>query len=247
MRYGRWKKIHRGVWLRERVFKRRKHWSRITLRIVRFDPELYSVELYWGEPKFASQIIGIEGVIAAINGGPFLPNNRPWGLFVSLGEKISDKLIARKYDGICRIKGGKVKLEMASKWDRKIERGMSVFQSSPMFVYDAKPVPLPPRPWKVDRRSAICIDRRGFILLFSTLEKFNGLSYYELRRLMQFSEKRGGFSCRWALNLDGGSSSQMGVKVGGKLLVADGQKPSPLYLLLRPIDRDKRDRAKDRP
>ena len=234
VKFGRWEEIGRGLWIQERIFKRRRHWSRITLKVVRFRPEYYSVGLYWGEPKFASQIVAMKGVTAAINGGPFLPNRKPWGLFVSFGRKVVGNLISRKYDGLCLIRDGRISLELARKWSGSLDRGLSLFQSSPMLVYESSGVSLPPRPWRVDRRSAICIDHSGFVLFFTTLEKFNGLSYYELRRLMLFSRVKGGFYCRWALNLDGGSSSQMGVRMGGKLWVVDGQKPSPIFLVLRP-------------
>jgi uncharacterized protein YigE (DUF2233 family) len=107
------------------------------------------------------------------------------------------------------------------------------FQSAPLLVANGQRRRLPTKSWKVDRRSAVCIDRQKRIVLMATSGLINGLSFYELSLLMAMSVKRGGLGCHWGLNLDGGSSAQWAVKTRGGLQVTAGI-PVPSFLLIHP-------------
>ncbi|MFZ5476171.1 MAG: phosphodiester glycosidase family protein [Myxococcota bacterium] len=62
--------------------------------------------------------------------------------------------------------------------------------------------------WKVDRRSAACVDREGRVVLLVTDTVTNGLSFDELATVF------GGLGCWDAMAFDGGSSTGMALRVG---------------------------------
>lgn len=62
--------------------------------------------------------------------------------------------------------------------------------------------------WKVDRRTAACVDREGRVLLLATDTVTNGLSLEELATVL------GGLGCVDAMGFDGGGSTGMAIRVG---------------------------------
>jgi uncharacterized protein YigE (DUF2233 family) len=230
---GVWKKEQPGFWTRSMLFKRKRHWSRVRLRLVRVDPRQFRVSLWWHrKPRRIKWILKKTGALAAINAGLFAPSYKPLG-YLKVGKKVIHKRQHRRYvDGVFFLRGGRYQMATGRSW----KSSMSVdwaFQSAPLLVANGQRRRLPTKSWKVDRRSAVCIVRQKRIVLMATSGLINGLSFYELSLLMAMSVKRGGLGCHWGLNLDGGSSAQWAVKTRGGLQVTAGI-PVPSFLLIHP-------------
>ncbi len=229
---GRWDMIQQGLWVRSIVYKRKHHWSKIRLFLVRMDPKYMQLKVWWGKPKRIRWIMRNTPALAAINGGPFDPSYRPWGQFKQAGRLFQKHLFRRDSDGVFYIRSNRIGIATAQGWKHK--GSTTVFQSSPLLVVRGQRARLSRSKWRVDRRSALCIDQKGRLLMMTTDGLFNGLSYYELSLLMAAPSKRGGFHCKWGLNLDGGSSSQWAVRQKKQMTVISGIEKTPLYLLILP-------------
>lgn len=233
---GAWKQWHPGVWMRSIVYKRKRHWSRIHLYITRVDPKQVRLHVWRGKPRHVRWIMQHTEALAAINGGPFLPSKKPWGLFKHQGRLLQKHLFQRNNDGVFYVEKGNVGIASARNW--KHEGRSYAFQSAPLLVAEGKRRALPRASrWRVDRRSALCVDPHGHLLMMTTDGFFNGLSYYEMGLLLAASYKRGGFQCQWALNLDGGASSQWAFRQNDETTVVSGLEKTPLYLLVLPWSR----------
>jgi uncharacterized protein YigE (DUF2233 family) len=87
-------------------------------------------------------------------------------------------------------------------------------QSGPRLLVDGQ-IPKQLRPG-VANRSALGIRRNGQVVILATQNI--SLSTLELAQIMQRSEPENGLACWQALNLDGGSSTQLYAKVNDFML-----------------------------
>lgn len=233
---GKWVKWHTGVWMRSITYKRKRHWSRIHLYITKVEPQHVRFHVWSGKPRHIRWVMRKTKAIAGINGGPFMPNHQPWGLFKQQGRLLQKRLFQRKADGVFYVEKGKVGIASAKDW--KHQGRSYAFQSSPLLVANGKRRVLSRSiRWRVDRRSALCVDHKGHLLMMTTDGFFNGLSYYEMSLLLAAPYKRGGFQCKWAMNLDGGASSQWALRRDAQMTVISGLEKTPLYLLVLPWSR----------
>lgn len=241
---GKWSKVQSGLWVRSIVYKRKHHWSKIRLHLTRVEPQNMQVKLWWGQPRKIQWIMQNTKAVAAINGGPFLPQNKPWGLFKQAGQLLQKHLFQRAFDGVFYVKANRVGIASAKGWSHRGH--WAAFQSSPVLVKRGKRSQLTRKKWRIDRRSALCLDHKDRLLLMTTDGFFNGLSYYELSLLMAASHERGGFQCKWGLNLDGGASSQWAVRQSSQTTIISGLEKTPLYLLVLPRQNQSKRKAKRR-
>lgn len=232
IRSGRWEQWSAGFWVRNVVMKRSRHWGRLAVRLARIDPRYHDIRLWRGKPKTINWIMRKTKAIVAINAGLFDPRYRPLGLLKKDGIVINRHLHKRKVDGVFFVKNDQIGVARGRGFKHKGVR--TAFQSAPFLVEKGKRRAINQKPWRVDRRSALCIDRDGRLLLFATDGLINGLSYYELGLLMSKRAKEGGLGCWQGLNLDGGSSTQWAVRGKKKHLVIRGVEAVPLYLLVFP-------------
>jgi hypothetical protein len=141
------------------------------------------------------------GALAAINGSFFLDDGTPLGLRISQGQRLSP---LRKVDwGVFSIdQSGHPDLVHVRDWKDRPEIRFA-FQSGPRLVVAGKALTFKPN---IARRSAICVRKDDTILLVATARP---LTLLELATLLQRSKSNGGMACEHALNLDGGSSTQI--------------------------------------
>ncbi|MCB9637888.1 MAG: phosphodiester glycosidase family protein [Myxococcales bacterium] len=229
---GKWQKIAPALWKRRMSFRRKDHWSKIHLRLVRLDPQRYKIKLWYGKPQRIGWIMENTNALVAINGGLFDPERRPLGLFKQEGQVVNAHLHKRTIDGVFLIqKPQRLSIRPGKGFQHK--DSYEAFQSSPLLVYQGKRRLLQKYSWKVDRRSALCLDKQGHLLLMATEGYLNGLSYYELGLLMSQPTARGGLGCHAGLNLDGGGSVQWAVRTKEKRWEGiRGMDATPLYLLI---------------
>lgn len=234
LKSGVWTQQFSGLWTREILFKRKYHWSRVRLQLLRVDPKLNTLRL-WArrKPRTVRWIMRKTRAIAAINGGLFDPKYRPLGYFKTQQKIHNTYQHRRRIDGVVFQQSGHVQMARGHLWRPRPSQLDWAFQSTPLLVADGKRQKLPPRSWKVDRRSALCIDRKKRLILMTTSGLINGLSFLELSLLMATPVQRGGLGCTWGINLDGGSSTQWAVRTPLGMSVTTGISVPTFLLVFR--------------
>lgn len=229
---GRWRSLRPGLDRRTWVCRRKYHWAKLQLRAVRLDPTQMSLQVWYGKPRRIGWVMRHTKALAAINGGLFAPGYRPLGLFKIRGRLLNRYLHKRSFDGVLYRK--------RESWGIAMGRGFrhkdidTAFQSAPLLVRHGRRHAIPRRKsWKVERRSAVCLDPQGRLILLATHGFFNGLSYNELALLLSKPRGQGGVGCAWGLNLDGGTSTQFAIREGDRVYMTRGIDPVPMYLLVR--------------
>lgn len=184
--------------------------TKINFYIIKINPSEYKIEIYYGNNKGIKidDIKKDSEILAAINCGFFQEPFLPVGLLISKGEKINDLDSYWEHTGVFYITTDQVDpYGICTKdafYDTDVTEGV---QSFPLLVWYGKPY-VRYNDSEIAARSAIATDDRGNILLIAT---DTGITLYEFSRALCKMD----WNCRKALNLDGGSSTQMYFK--GKL------------------------------
>lgn len=113
------------------------------------------------------------------------------------------------------MKGNEIKIEGRPARNEDVDAKIydAAFQSGPLLISNGKPAPIGGFPDESSRRSAAAVDRNGNLLLLVTRSRFPGMSLSETQRLLLCPDLR----VISAINLDGGSSSQIYIKKFGTL------------------------------
>jgi len=158
--------------------------------------------------------------LLAINGGFFTPTLRPLGLRIRHGEVLSP-LRGISWWGIFYVRHNRAHIvpPRAYRSARHIEFAV---QGGPRLLVGGR---IPPLKRGVAERSAVGITKRGDIILLVT--EHYPLSTTDLAKFMR--EK---LQCRDALNLDGGSSSQLYASIGNTKVDVRGLAPVTDAILL---------------
>tara|TARA_B100000989_G_scaffold289271_2_gene260891 strand:- start:5487 stop:6242 length:756 start_codon:yes stop_codon:yes gene_type:complete len=145
--------------------------------------------------------------VVAINGGFFTPEHTPLGLRVQNG-KIKNPLKRTSWWGVFYVKNNKAHIVPQRDYrnDPKIQFAV---QAGPRLVVNRR---IPRLKGGYDERSALCITEDKHIVIAVT--EHAPITTTHLAKILQRPEKDGGLGCRYALNLDGGSSSQLYAKAG---------------------------------
>jgi uncharacterized protein YigE (DUF2233 family) len=180
--------------------------SGFDLFYVVIDPSNYKVDLLLAKDYDKSSLqmeeyLKLSHAIITINGSFFDKNYRPLGLLVKNNKLISK--LRKQFDGVFYIKDSMAKIVHSNKF--KYDKTISfAVQSRPRLVYKGKPMINLKR--QIARRSFIGIKKNNFIVIGIT----ENTSAYadDLAKVLALKETHGGVGCEYALNLDGGSSSQ---------------------------------------
>lgn len=160
---------------------------------------------------------GMNGLIA-INGGFFSPQFKPLGLRINSG-KILHPLKNTSWWGVFIIKNNNAFIvpKSAFRYSKNIEFAV---QAGPRLIVNGN---IPKLREKVSYRSALGITKNGKVIIAATQSL--ALSTQQLADIMKRTEKQGGLDCYNALNLDGGSSSQLYTHVGNFNLQVQSFRP----------------------
>ena len=192
----------------------------IEMRIWSVDPALFDMDLMEQKAPHGSSIrefLEDSSTILALNGGFFEIDHSkrlsPSGVLVingkirnaSLHDRLSGALV-RNSEGITII--GAKDLGPLTNYDFALQTG-------PILVEDRGKLGIRRNDYDRVNRAAVCL--RDHLIIFVTLHGShgNGLSLYEFAELLAAREIDGGLGCNLAINLDGGPSTQVGMKVGG--------------------------------
>ena len=156
---------------------------------------------------FVTQAAMNADILIALNGGFFTPNFEPLGLRISAG-KVFSPLKNINWWGIFIVEG-KV-AEILSRQSFRYSPRMDVaLQAGPRLIINGT---IPKLKDGLAQRSAVGITQNGKVILVVTQNL--SLSTVTLATMMKNPETQGGLACYNALNLDGGSSSQLYAHIG---------------------------------
>lgn len=219
-----WKRLGPGVRWRRIKLTRAGGLFSAALRVYRFDPRYFSLEVvYVPEASTARQALaGRRGVVATINANFFNRAGRPLGLVIERGREIH--LRRRINSGVLWYRPGRVGITHVRRF--RTNRVWTAIQAWPRLIARGRPTIGIKNPGRRHRRSLAAVDRAGRLLLAVTEGLTGGLSLTEVQAIF----KRPGFNVRDLLNLDGGRSTQMSVRVGGHRFHLAGFDSVPVLL-----------------
>lgn len=208
---GTWKQIIPGLELR--VIKITAERGPVDIYAFRIDPKKLSVRVvdsrdYQQKRLAVRSMAEMSGAVLTINGGFFDTEEKHLGLLIRNGKTVSPYL--KRDWGIFFIKNNRPSIIHSRKY--KKDRGITqAVQVGPRLISRGKILKLKKQS---SRRSAVGIDgKERIIFLVSGKSPAQGmLDLTELAELMGLSLKKGGLGCQYALNLDGGASTQLYVK-----------------------------------
>lgn len=168
---------------------------------------------------------------AAVNGLFFDKQMRPMGYIQQNGNNFGTRVepAAGLLTGVFEICRQQARL--FSSGDFSPVACETAFQAGPRLINDGAKVE--GLLGDADRLSGIAIDRQGRVIIYSTEYKIP-LTLSECRDILTAPESEGGVSPRWALNLDGGSSSGLYADCGSLRLYAPGLTEVPTALVVKP-------------
>jgi hypothetical protein len=188
------------------------HAFRIDLHRYRFD---LALAVQQQRPHASiQQFVTTHQALIGINGGFFNPNFQPLGLRIKDGEQQSP---ARPISwwGIFYIAQGQPAIVSLKQFQGK--HASLAIQSGPRLLIHGQIPHLKPG---VDDRSALCITSSGRLILIVTDNA--PLTTTALAEVIGQDEKANGLGCRDALNLDGGSSTQLYARLNHFVLDVPG-------------------------
>lgn len=207
--------------------------------LLRFSPQRFSFHAALAADfgLDASDIITIarkNGAIAGINANFFDPDLKPLGLVIIGGSKrFPLQQGGNLLSGVFYVSRNQAAIVHRDKFDR-YDADLAI-QAGPRLIADGKAVdhqePAPPT-----RRSGVAITSDRQVILYATRVRFPGATIYQIQRMLLNSS----LHVTEALNLDGGSSSQLYLEnlSGGKepQLFITGGDTVPVGLVIKRIE-----------
>lgn len=219
-----WQKLAPDLELRVFQLKTSSSWSG-EVRVIALRTSPANVRVVRGSTLDANEWRVAKKARAVINGGYFGKDGKSLGLRVCDGKKFGALHPANW--GVFFIEKGKAHVLHTRDFARQYKKlkGISqAVQCGPRLVVDGKTTDLKPQ---VARRTAIGIQSDGKIIIAIS----DGvLSFSEWANLWA---GKNGFSCRDALNLDGGGSTQISLKTQKKSLEVSASWPVPDAIVIR--------------
>lgn len=156
-----------------------------------------------------------KNALVAINGGFFSPEYESLGLLISDGKTINP-LRKTSWWSVFYIKGKVPYIRHTNSFRKDRSISMAV-QSGPRLLVGGSIPKLKP---SYAERSAVCITGKKDVILIATENL--AIQPKELADLLRKNEANEGLGCHTALNLDGGSSTQMYARIGSFKLDVSG-------------------------
>lgn len=157
--------------------------------------------------------------LVLINGSFFDENFNPVGLL-----KINNKNVRRinkvGSSGILGINDQKVSIFNKKDYLSFNNSFTELMQNGPILVDSLGKSGIYSNDQVYSLRTAVCINKEDIPILIVT-DKNASMSLWELSQLLIKSEKKGGFDCKKAINLDGGSSTGMIINTKSKKVIIE--------------------------
>jgi uncharacterized protein YigE (DUF2233 family) len=131
--------------------------------------------------------------------------------------------------GIFYMKDGQPHIVHTRDWSAATEKGATfAIQTGPRLVVKGKTTSVKP---SFARRSVLCVHTGGRVSLIAT---DSGLLLSEMAEILRRPESEDGFGCTDAINLDGGSSTQLHVNLPDAMQGVRSGDRVPIVLGLLP-------------
>ena len=181
----------------------------VTIRAFKIDPKKYNFQIIRPDEKTSSarNLASASNALLVINGGFFTSDDKSIGLLANNG-KLLNKKHNTSWWSIFSIKNSMPSIETPNKFNLTGNTEVAI-QVGPRLVVNGKTMKLKE---STAIRSALGITYNNMIVIAIT--SGYGISMRELSERMGNSVFKGGLWCKEAMALDGGSSSQIYVKVG---------------------------------
>lgn len=152
------------------------------------------------------QIVLANHAVIGVNGGFFTPDFKPIGLRINDG-KMQNPLHTTKWWGVFYIENSAAHIVALNNFKMNKDIHFAV-QAGPRLIINNIIPPLKP---KFDNRTALGITKDNKVILVATEDL--PITTTELARIMKAPAVENGLECIDALNLDGGSSTQLYAKL----------------------------------
>ncbi|MBS0359457.1 MAG: phosphodiester glycosidase family protein [Proteobacteria bacterium] len=185
-------------------------WAKI--HVFRFDLAQYRLAITLAkdhkvQTSTVQELVEKEHALIGVNGGFFTPELKPIGLRIQDGKTLSP-LKNTSWWGIFYIQDGKPYLASPKNYPHSPNITFAV-QGGPRLVSEGEIPNLKPG---IAERTAIGIDHEGKVLLLAT--ENTPLATEDLAEIMRAPLSEDGLNCANALNLDGGTSTQLFAQIG---------------------------------
>lgn len=215
------------------------------MKAVRLPLEEFELRLHWRDKSewFLPVDYGALGekldAAVMLNAGYYDDNGRPIGYFRSAGKVFNSRVLHRgrktflHYGALLTVENESGRPSIVSREKFKDSGVKEAFQAGPLLVKDGKPVRGLTRYreyLRATRRTVIGLDAKDRLIVLVSEAETRGISWCELQEFLVLPESKGGLGIRDAMNLDGGSSSQLWVR--GEVEIEG--RPAPTYLIAAP-------------
>ena len=173
--------------------------------------------------RTVEQIVAPYAAVVAVNASFFDKEDRAMGLAVDDGRQIAGG--KRQSWGALVVEDKTARIVLGADITDHLAYRL-VVQGIPRLVVDGKVQPLKPQ---VAERTAVCAEGRVIVLVVSTKAGTTAFA-----RFLADPPEKGGLGCRVALNLDGGPSTQLVVKLATLALSLPGGWGVPNALVVVP-------------
>ena len=184
-----------------------RHTATKDLHVFRIDPEQFRFQVVEAKTSgkkttTAKALAKQSNAILVINGGFFDKSQKSLGLLVNNGKELNPKH-GTTWWHIFQVRKNRGKL-VSQKHFRLHNNTEMAIQAGPRLIINNQ---IPKLKFSLDRRSGIGVHKDGDILIAVSNETEMSLSAFA--HLLNKKESEGGFDAKYALNLDGGNSSQL--------------------------------------
>lgn len=157
--------------------------------------------------------------ILVINGGYFQENFLPSGL-LKINKKVLSKLNKSGSSGILAIKDTEVNIFHKKEIDNYRNNYDELMQNGPLLVEDNGKMGIYNDDHEYGARTVIGTTKDDKTLIV-VADRAASPSLWEMASLLTKGEDNGGFSCKMAINMDGGSSTGLRVNLPNKKIIVD--------------------------
>ena len=199
----------------------------IVIHAVRFKPNNVSISNFVQPPpgNFAENILINKNTDVVINGAYFTPEVIPIGLLINKGTKLS-RLHKTSWWSIFYLKNNLPNIVLPNSIDNLNKIDFAI-QAGPRLIIRGRTPKLKESEGKTPR-SAIGIDKSNNVILATSAP--NVLFMKDWAMCLR---NKNGLDLISAMNLDGGSSSQMSFKKNGEQINYRGLSPVPSFILIK--------------
>ncbi len=232
---GDWEQLEAHLEYRKLEHTPGEHPRPVTIHAFRFAPDHFELRVRPapdGERGAEVRTLAEDNeAIMAVNGSFFGTDRAPMGLVVSEGRETSP--LRRVNWGVFFVADGRAGVVHSRDWQPPPALEFAI-QAGPRLVVDGKSPSFKPQQ---ARRTALGVTTSGQIVIVATE---GALLTSDFAALLRRPESEGGLGCRDALNLDGGSSTQLWFKQGARRIEIPARRlvANAVLLLKRQTDAD---------